>query len=209
MKANLLQMRNLEAAHVSANVRLDTGKLQITELTSDFIGGKHRGEWQADFSVKPAVCKGSGSVAGASLAADAMNDGWIEGVVNANYQVKGPCPANFWTSAEGMLHFEMRDGNLPHLVLDDGGDALKVNLFVGQARLHAGKIEMKDANLDSPEGKFRLTGVATLKGELDFKLERNPKTAAAYTITGTIESPQVNFSSGSETQARLKPEPSK
>jgi AsmA-like C-terminal region/AsmA family len=210
--AKSLQVQSQKATGVSARVSLDSGKLRISDLTADFLGGQHRGDWQADFSVKPSVCKGSGTVTGASLAdvADAMKDGWIAGIANASYDVNGPCPAEFWTSAEGTLQFDLTDGTLPHVFLADDAEPLKLTDFAGQARLHAGKIEMKDAKLDSPDGKFQLSGTATLNGELDLKLARTPNAAAAgYTITGTLEAPRVNLSSSAETQARLKPEPSK
>jgi AsmA family/AsmA-like C-terminal region len=207
-----LQVQRLEATGVSAKVSLETGKLQVTELTADFLGGQHRGEWQADFSEKPAVCKGSGRVTGMSLAdlADAMKDGWIAGTANTSYEVKGPCPTelwrSFWTSAEGTLQFDMRDGTLPHVSLPDGVDPIKITRFVGQAHLHAGKIEMKDAKLDSAGGKYQLSGAASLKGELDFKLTGTPTGAAAgYTITGTVTEPRVIRLTSSETQAKLKP----
>jgi hypothetical protein len=152
-------------------------------------------------------------VTGASLAdvADAMKDGWIAGIANATYEVKGPCPAQFWTSAEGTLQFDMRDGTLPHVSLGGDAEPFKVTRFVGQARLHAGQIEIKDARLNSPDGQFQLSGTASLKGELDLKLARTPSGPAVpgYTITGTVQAPRVNQSSSSETQARLKPEPPK
>lgn len=211
--AGRLHVQTLEATSVSAKISLDNGKLQMSQLTADFLSGRHRGEWQADFTVKPAVCKGSGTVTGASLAdvADAMKDGWIAGIANATYEVKGPCPAQFWTSAEGTLQFDMRDGTLPHVSLGGDAEPFKVTRFVGQARLHAGQIEIKDARLNSPDGQFQLSGTASLKGELDLKLARTPSGPAVpgYTITGTVQAPRVNQSSSSETQARLKPEPPK
>jgi uncharacterized protein involved in outer membrane biogenesis len=217
LTAERLQLQRLDATGVSATVSLDSGKLQVSELAADFLGGQHRGEWQADFSVKPAVCKGSGRVTGMSLAdlADAMKDGWIAGTANAAYELKGPCPAefwtSFWTSAEGTLQFDMRDGTLPHVSLGEDAEPIKVARFVGQAQLHAGKIEMKDAKVDSLDGKFQLSGIATLKGELDFKLATRPNSPApaGYTITGTVSEPRVIRSSTSETQARLKAEPPK
>jgi uncharacterized protein involved in outer membrane biogenesis len=213
LTADRLQVQSVEATGVSANVSLDSGKLQVSELTADFLGGQHRGEWQADFSVKPAVCKGSGRLTAISLAdlADAMKDGWIAGTANTSYEIKGPCPAefwtSFWTSAEGTLQFDMWDGALPHLSLADDAEHLRVTRFAGQARLRAGKIEMKDAKLDSPDGKFRLSGTASLKGELDFKLARTPNAAlvSGYTITGTVTDPRVIRLSSPETQAKLKP----
>jgi hypothetical protein len=207
------QVQGLEATGVSAKVSLDNGKLQISDLTADFLGGQHRGEWQADFSLQPAVCKGSGNMTGTSLAglADAMKDGWIAGTADASYEVKGPCPAEFWSAAEGTLQFDIKDGALPHVSLAEDGEPMKVTRMVGVARLREGQIEMRDARLDSPDGTFQLSGTASLNGELDLKLARVPNNAALadYTITGTRAEPQVNRSSSSETQARLKADPAK
>jgi uncharacterized protein involved in outer membrane biogenesis len=208
-----LQVQSLAATRVSATVNLDSGKLEISELNADLLGGKHRGEWQADFSVKAPVCGGSGTLTAISLArlADAMKDGWIAGTANTKYEIQGPCAAGFWTSAEGALQFDMKDGTLPHVALADDAESLKVTRFTGQARLHADKIEMKDASLDSAGGKFQVSGSASLNGQLDFKLARVPGSAAAagYTISGTLAEPRVTRSSSPETQARLKTDPAK
>jgi uncharacterized protein involved in outer membrane biogenesis len=204
-----LQMQGLTATRVSAKVNLDSGNLEISELNADFLGGKHRGQWQADFSGKPAVCRGSGSLSGVSLArlADVMENGGIAGTANTSYEITGPCSAGFWTSAEGALQFEMRDGKLPHVALAEDAEALTITRFAGEARLQAGKIEMKDAHLNSPEGKFLVSGTASLKSDLDFRLAKVPSGAAAvgYTISGTLEEPRVIPLIGPETQARLKP----
>ncbi len=207
-----LQIQSLTATRVSAKVRLDGAKLDVSELTADFLGGKHRGEWQADFSMKPGTCRGSGNLTGISLArlADAMKDRWIDGSANTRYEVNGPCPAEFWTGAEGSLQFDMRDGNLRHINLGEDAEALKVTRLTGQARLQAGKIEMKDAKLDAPGGTFQLSGTASFGGELDFTLARTAgRAAVGYTITGTLAKPEVSQSSTPETQARLKSDPAK
>jgi autotransporter translocation and assembly factor TamB len=206
-----LQVQSLAATHVSAKVDLDGGKVEISELNGDFLGGKHRGEWQADFTVKPTVCKGSGSVTGISMArlADTMKDDWIAGTASGNYDVKGTCPAEFWSSAEGTLQFDVKDGTLPHISLGEDSGVLKVTRLAGQARLHAGELEIKDAKLDSGSGKFLLSGTASLKRELDLKLAKpaNGTAGAGYTISGTLAEPRVVQSP--ETQARLKTEPAK
>lgn len=221
LTADRLQMQSLAATRVSAKVSLDAGKLQVSDLTADFLGGKHLGQWQADFSVKPALCGGSGSLTGVSLArlADAMKDAWIAGTANAKYEVKAPCPAELWTSlatsfwtsfsssAEGTMQFDLRDGVLPRVALEEDGAGFRFTRFAGQARLSAGEIEIKNARLDSAEGKFQLTGNASLKGQLDFQLAKNQNGAAGpgYTIGGTLAEPHVIHSPSSETQARLKP----
>jgi hypothetical protein len=213
VSADRLQMQSLVATRVSAKVSLDGGKLEISELSGEFLGGKYRGGWQADFSVKPAICSGSGSLTGVSLArlADAMKDRWIAGIGDTSYEVKASCPAEFWSSAEGTLQFEMKDGALPHVALGEDAEVLKVTRLAGQARLHAGEIAMKDARLDSPGGKFLVSGSASLKGELDFRLAKVPAgtTAAGYMLTGTLDEPRVVPLPGAETQARLKAEPTK
>ena len=207
--AGSLRLQNLEATNVSARMSLENGKMQLSQLTADFLGGRHRGEWQADFSVKPAICKGSGTFTAVSLAdvADAMNDGWIAGTANAAYALKGPCPANFWSSATGTLQFEMKDGSLPHVFLADDSEPLKVVSFAGEAHLDSGTIKIKDAELNSLDGQFQLNGSASLKGELDLKLARTPSgaTAPGYTVTGRLGTPRVVPLASSQTQAKLKP----
>jgi hypothetical protein len=206
--AQSLGAQNFGPTRVSAKVILDGGKLDISELNADFLGGSHRGQWQADFSAKPAVCKGSGSLKEISLArlADATKDGGIAGIANTSYEVTGTCTTEFWKSAEGTLQFVMKDGTLPHVALGDDAEPLKITRFAGLAKLHAGTVEVKDSGLESAGGKFQVSGNATLQGELDFRLTRNPGGAApGFAISGTLAEPRVAQVAGAETQARLKP----
>ena len=101
----------------------------------------------------------------------------------------------------------MKDGSLPRVALGEDSEPFKVSDFAGQARLHAGGIEIEDAKVDSADGKFQLSGTASLKGELDLRLARVPNGLAApgFTITGTLAEPRVLRSTNPETQARLKP----
>jgi hypothetical protein len=203
-----LVVQNLVATHVSADVDLDAGKLEISDLKADLLGGKHRGEWKADFNDKQA-CDGRGSLTGISLArfANTMKDPWAEGTASASYDLKGICAAEFWPSAEGALRFEVRDSTLPHISLGENTGALRVTRLTGQARLRAGRLEMKDAQMDSPAGKFLLSGTASVKQELDLKLAKaaNGTPATAYTISGTLAEPRVVQTSSPETRAQLKP----
>jgi hypothetical protein len=204
-----LQVHRIAATRVSAKVTLDAGKLQISQLNADFLGGKHRGEWQADFGVKPAVCSGRGSFTGVSLSrlADVAKDAGIAGTVSAGYEVKGTCPEEFWKSAQGTLQFVVKDGSLPHFALGEDVEPFEVTRFLGQARLNGGEIEIKDARLDSTSGTFQVSGTASLQGELDFRLAKVPggTAAAVYTIGGTLGEPHVMRMVSAETQARLKP----
>lgn len=210
--ADRLQAHGVVATRASANVSLEKGNLQISQVAADVLGGTYRGQWRADFGVKPAACSGSGNFSGLLLAnlADAMKDPWITGKANASYDVKGRCPADFWQSAEGTLHVEMRDGIFSHVIIGDGSEPLRVTRLSGEAQLHAGMIEITNTKLDSPDGKYQLSGTVSLKREVDLKLAQVPNgvTAVGYAITGTLAEPRVAPLAGTE-QARLKTLPSK
>jgi hypothetical protein len=204
--AERLLVQRVGATHVSANVTLEAGTVQISELNADLFGATHRGQWRADFSAQPAICSGSGRLSGIPLArlADSMQDAWITGLATASYQLQGPCPG-FWESAEGTMQFDVTDATLPHISLAGDEGPLKVARLKGEARLHGGEFTMQDATLDSPSGRFQLSGTASLARELNLKLGRAAGGATAgYRITGPLAAPQVAPLPGTE-QARLKP----
>jgi len=206
VSTKLLMIHGIEARHASGSVILDSGTLQVSGLEADFLGGKHRGNWQADFSAKPPACSGSGSVAGISLAklAEAMKDNWIAGTASGTYEVKGPCAAGFWESAEGLLHVEMRDGGWRDVSVGDERQPLEFSRLKGQARLRGGKIEINDARMSSADGEYQLSGTASLKREIDLRMSRVDGATTGYAITGTLDEPKVSPLSKTE-QARLKP----
>jgi hypothetical protein len=209
-----LRMHNVEATQVSAEVELDRGKLKISEVRADVLGGKQRGEWQADFTGKSAVYKGSGSVTGISLAeiSDAMHDPWISGTGFGSYEVSatGADSAEFWQSAAGNFEFDLHDGTLPHISLASDEGPLRIARWKGRARLHAGKFEIEKGQLISPDGAFEIGGSVSLGRLLDLKLTRNAEPnsgiagALLYSITGTLAEPRIALTT-SQTQAQLKP----
>ena len=202
------QIHGIEAAHVSANLSVEDGKLRIAGLTADVLQGKYHGDWNVNFLKTPAVCAGAGDLADISLTAvaDLMNDGWVAGTANASYELKGSCPADFWSSAEGKLHVDVTDALFPHVMIGDGSGALQASHIKGQARLHDGQIEITDTHLISPDGTYDLSGTASLKREVDLKLTRIPNVPpqTGYSIGGTLEAPRVAPLSRTE-QAQLKP----
>jgi uncharacterized protein involved in outer membrane biogenesis len=219
LTADHLQLKKFSVDHVSASVQLDRGELQLSELQASFLGGSHLGNWQADFTVKPAVCKASGNLTGLQLArlADKESAPALSGTADATYQVSGACTlgtqasiwTSFWASATGTFKFEFNNGMLPGFSLVQDEESLKFASLSGQARLHDGTIETKDAQLDSSSGKFLLSGTASFQRELKLKLSRgaNPS-AGGYAITGTLAEPKISPLPGAE-QARLKTETAK
>ncbi len=215
VKAGRLRLRDVVANRVSAQLDLEHGKLKISELRADVLGGKHRGDWQADFTGESPAYTGSGTLTGISLGqmAEAMHDPWISGIAGGTYQVtaSGADSAAFWQSAEGGLQFELRDGVLPHISLVSDEGPLRVARWQGRARLRGGKIEIEKGNMISATGNYEVSGTASLGRVLDLKLTRGadvkPAHAGAlvYSITGTVAEPRVALSPAPETQARLKP----
>jgi hypothetical protein len=206
-----LQVQSLVATHASASLSLDEGKLQVPELSADFLGGRYLGDWQADFTTKAGSCGGSGSLTGISMArlAEMTKYRVISGTASASYEIKGECTAEFWNSAEGALQFEIRDGNLPHISLGEDEGPLKFSRFSGQVGLQNSKFAVNQGMLDSPNGKFALSGTASMNRELALKLIRATNGSnETYTIRGTLAEPHVVSLHGPE-QARLKAEPAK
>ncbi len=209
--ADQLIVHGIAAKHAAAKIRLEDGKLQLSDLSAEILGGKHQGEWLADFSGKQATCKGSGKLSAVSLdgSAKTVDDGWVSGTANASYELSGKCFGEFWQSADGTVRVEMRDGAFPRVTIGEDSGPLRVTTMSAAVNLHSANIEIKDAKLDSPDGKFSLNGTASLKREIDFRLTpATNSTAVAYAITGTLGSPQVAPISG-PVQARLKPLPGK
>jgi hypothetical protein len=215
LNANRLRIRDVVASRVSAELDLDRGKLKIAELRADVLGGKHSGDWQADFTVSSPVYRGSGTFTGISLQqmADAMHDRWISGTAGGTYQLtaSGADSTAFWQSAEGGLQFEVRDGVLSHISLASDEGPLRVAHWQGRAGLKSGKIEIDKGRLISPAGAYDISGIASFGQVLDFKLTQSWETksphagALVYSITGTVADPRVALTPSPETQARLKP----
>jgi hypothetical protein len=215
VNARRLRIHNVVAERVSASVELERGKVKVSGLRAELLGGKHRGDWQADFTASIPVYGGSGTLTAVSLEqlADAMHHPWISGTGGATYQFKasGATFDTFWQSVDAGFHFELRDGVLPHISLASDGAPLQFAHWQGLAELHDGKIEMEKAVLISPGGAYEVNGTASVGQVLDFKLAAGTEVKAAgagsfiYSITGTVAEPRVALTPTPETQAQLKP----
>ena len=87
LTAGRVVIHNLVANRVSAEVELEQGRLQLSNLHADVLGGRHTGEWQVDFTVNPPTYRGNGALEKVALGqiAEAMHDAWITGTANVEY----------------------------------------------------------------------------------------------------------------------------
>jgi hypothetical protein len=209
--ANRLRIHDVVAEKLSASVAIDRGKVRVSDMRADLFDGKYRGEWRADFSAAVPAYSGSGTLTRVSLeqVAHATHDPWIAGTASGIYEIQGSSgdSGEFWRSAEGAIHFDVRDGSLPHISLN-GNSPLQFARWQGEARLRQGKIEIAGGEIVSPSGAYQIAGTASLSRLLDLRLAFSAASGATpvqYNIRGTLAEPQVTQTPHPETQARLKP----
>lgn len=207
LTANRVVIHNLVANRVSTEVELEQGRLQLSNLRGDVLGGRHTGEWLVDFTVNPPTYQGNGTWEKVALGqiAEAMHDAWITGMANVEYRAgtAGWTKAELLSRADAAFQMEARDGSLLHLTLAGESGPLRVNHFVGRLLLRAGRFEIDRGKLQTPGGIYQLSGTASLGRVLDFKLARDG--ARGFNITGTVDQPRVAVSTAPDTQAALKP----
>jgi AsmA family/AsmA-like C-terminal region len=208
VSAGRVLVHDVVANRVSAAIELDSGKMKISDLRADLLGGKHQGDWTVDFAAASPVYAGSGTLSGISLEklAGAMHDAWISGTARGSYQVtaSGGSSAAFWQTAEGRLQFEVRDGGLSHISLSGDEGGLQIGRWRGTGHLHSGKMEIEKSEIDSAGEMYEVSGSASLGRVLDLRVI-GAQGKPVYRITGTLAEPRVVVSATPETQARLKP----
>lgn len=207
LTAGRVVIHNLVANRASADVELEQGRLQLSNLHADVLGGRHTGEWEVDFTVNPPTYRGNGALEKVALGqiAEAMHDAWITGTANVEYHADtlGWTRAELLSHADARVQIEAREGSLPHLTLTGEGGPLRVNRFVGLLLMRDGKFEIDQGKLETPGGIYQLSGTASMDRVLDIRLARDG--ARGFNITGTVSQPRVAVSATPETQAALKP----
>jgi AsmA family/AsmA-like C-terminal region len=202
-----LLIHTVVATGVSANVELEEGKLRLSALRGNLLGGRHSGEWKADFTVKPPKYAGGGTLDHAALGqlADAMHDGWISGTATANYQAaaSGWSTPDLLASANASLQIDGQDARLPHLTLANADGPLQVHRFGGRFIIRNGKLEIQNGKIETASGIYQLNGTASFSRNLDMKLSREG--GHGFNITGTLTEPRVSPVATPETRAALKP----
>ena len=207
LTANRVVVRKLIANRVSANVELNKGKLELSDVRGDVLGGKHIGEWAADFTAKPPEYSGSGTMERIDLSqlSESMNDNWITGSATATYRAKtsGLDAAELFASATGTLKVEAREGLLRHIALGEGAAPLQMHRLAAHLSLQDGKFEIQEGKLETATGIYQVSGTASLTRVVNLKLTHEG--APGFNITGTLTEPHVAPILAPETRAALKP----
>lgn len=207
LSANRVIVRKLVANRVSSNAELANGKLRLYDLRGEVLGGKHVGEWRADFTAKPPEYSGTGTLERIALdqLAESMKDGWITGLATATYKLStsGLDASDLFASATSTLNVNAQNVVLRHLALAEGSGPLQIHRLAARLLLNNGQFEIQESKLETPAETYQVSGTASLTRNLNLKLTRQG--APGYNITGTLMEPHVSTIISSETQAALKP----
>ena len=202
--ADKIVVRGVAANQVSATVQIQSGKIELKDLRAEVLGGRHLGDWTADFTSQPPRYGISGTLNHVALGQlpVAMNSAGITGLADLKYQVdaSGFTHAELLASAAGMSQVEVRNGTFPHIVLS--GNGLQVQQMAARLSLRAGKIEIQDGHLETAGDEYQLKGSASLDRVLDLKLTREG--ASGFNITGTLTQPRVAPIAAANAQAELR-----
>ena len=182
----------LVASHVESKFALDRGQLHLVNLTASLLGGQQRGNWDLDFRSPSPRYSGSGSLQHSAMKqlGSLMHEDWITGTGGALYQLdfRGLSSADMLASARGTLDFDCATGALTRLHLT-GEAPLSFRRFRGLLALKDGAFTLSQGKLESPQGIFAVSGIASFGRRLDLKFER--KGAPVFAVSGTLAEPHV------------------
>lgn len=208
VSASRFEVKTLTAKKVSADVRLDSGMLTVSNLRADVLGGTTAGEFRGDFSSAQPEYSLRGRLQQVSMAAVAAitRDAWATGRADATYRVtaSGWDAGQLRASATGSISFDWHDGSLPHLALIGAPAPLKIRRFHGELELAGDQLTFKASRMETPGGIYMVSGTASLDRQLGLRLMRGK--TDAYDVSGSVEKPRVTPAALPATQAAaMKP----
>lgn len=201
-----LELGTAVANNVSGTAELEAGKLRVSDLRADFLGGHHSGAWSADFTESPPTFSGSGNVARVSMAqlAALMHDNWATGTMDAKYSLamSGLTPAALRNSATGSAVFTWDGGSLRHVMLDSRGAPITFSEFAGSVTLENATFTLTDCGLQSAGDHYAVKGTASFDRNLDLRFERTG--GRIYAVSGPLDKPRVEAVSAPAAEAALR-----
>lgn len=207
VSADSFLLGKVAANRVMGRMELRNGRLSLSHLRADMLGGHEAGDCEADFSSKPPRFSVSGKLESVALSrlSELMKDPWITGTAQATYDLNfsGTTAAELLSSASGVARVETRDGQLTHIALSEDGGPLQFRHLVARLELRDGEFEIQDSKLESNAAIYQLTGLVSLDRTLHIKLARSG--TPVFSIEGVLNEPHVAQIRTPETQAVLKP----
>ncbi len=200
------QLGTANAANVNGILEFDAGKLNITKLQADILGGWENGSWMVDFTLSPPRFMGNGVVSKIAMTQIGvlMHDNWATGTLDAAYSLtlSGLNPKALRDTASGSADFTWTAGALRHVALDGHGSPMLFSNFAGQVALQNGTFILRDCKMQSKGVSYAVRGTAAYDRSLDVKLEHAG--GRSYVISGTLDNPQVQAVTATAAEAALR-----
>lgn len=215
VRADRAALDGLELQHVALQAELRDGKLRLSDVRAETLGGKLRAQWRADLSGGVPQWSGSGTLERIDMqqVAALTHHPWATGAGSGTFKLElaGWNAAELAQSAGGSLDFDWQNGTWEHASLasvlraaSGGGEPadlpLRLKRFAGRAVLHERRLDFQQSRIETADGIYTLTGTASL-GRLELRLM--DQNSHGYAISGTVEKPHVAPLSMAETQAAL------
>lgn len=205
LRAKHLAVRKILAANATTKVDINEGVLQLSDLRAHVLGGDFRGNWKADFNVRPYTYVADGKFDRISLEelTELLGGNWAAGTGGGTVKIKasGNSTAAIQESVDGVLEFEIRGGKFSRVTLPGSSETLVAQRFAGQLERRDGKFVLNEGRLQNADGTYQLSGTILSGSKLNLKLVRTG--FGAYSITGSLAEPHVV--ADKTTQAALKP----
>ncbi len=186
---------------------MNQGRLRISDLRGEVLGGQHTGELRVDFTGKLPEYSASGAIDQLALRqlGDVMHDPWISGTATMNYKASavGLSAKDLFASATAALQVDARDATLTHVSLPDSHAPLRVRSLAGRLVLRHGVFDIAEGKLGTATGIYQLSGTASLGRVLDVKLVRDG--GHSFNVSGSLDAPNVSPTVNAEARAALKP----
>ncbi|MGH9643923.1 MAG: AsmA family protein, partial [Terriglobales bacterium] len=194
LRVGRLDLKRLAATQVATELRVERGKLTMTNLRATVFQGMHQGNWTVDASVVPPRYRGSGTFQNASLAqlSTLMNDAWIAGTAEGVFDVdtSGENFGDLAANCDGKLTFVMKNGSLAHVQFPGMRGPLAVHRFAGELRAKKGVWELSGGRLESRDGIYQVSGTVEPDTGLKFVFTRSDE--QSWNLTGTLAKPHVS-----------------
>ena len=181
----------VEATGVATELQLQDGHLHLAELRGSTLGGRHIGDWQADFTKDPPEYTITGIVENFSLPqlGKMMRSNWIAGTGRGSYALtfSGWSPAELPAASRGTFTIDAQNGSL--IRFGPAASTLKFNHL--EATLTTGKslAVISQGKLENAQELYDISGVASFAHKLDLRFRK--RNGRGFAVTGTLEEPHV------------------
>jgi hypothetical protein len=190
-------------------MELDRGKIRLTNLRAQLLQGTHQGNWTIDVSTQPPKYQAAAALQNVSLAqvGALMNDARVAGTVDAKFDgtASGGSFADLLADASGKFQFSMKNGSLMHLCTMGAETPFPVHRFTGALQFEKGNWELSAGRLESRDGIYQVSGMASSGNGLKFLLTRGDE--QSWSLTGTLAKPHLERANRTQAEAKTATQP--